>query len=240
MLAAVWWVGTDPIGNAASYWFRRFDTDLDPIGDAIVIGGSEGAGSPPTLIATDEGWVVAWSERTGFGDKAAGMIRVRRLGPDGTPLAAAVQVDEGDLERPPERPALAVVDDGYMVGWRAQTFDQVGVGARAVHVSADLSTLHGPFAIGGPTANRLNLSASGMVVVYQWEEDDDVWFHLGAPDGTPWTAAAPVHDTTTGIQGGGVLVNHPGAEPYTFRIGWEDGPAGAAILWSRSINWLVD
>jgi hypothetical protein len=202
-----------------------------------VIGGSEGSGSPANLIATDEGWLVAWSERTGFADSAEGMIRVRRLAPDGTPIAAPETVSEDELERPPERPVLAAVDDGYMVGWRSQTYDRVGVGVRMRHLDRNAEPLGEPFALGEATANRLNIAAIGQVVLAQWEDADDVWFQLLHPDGTALTDPASIADDPAGRQGGAAVAAQPDSWPAAFRVGWEQGPEDAALLRSRDVTW---
>lgn len=225
------WNETGGTSGEGEHVLLRFDADLQPVGDRVVVAAA-GWTVAEVAVRSDGGMVVVATRKL---PQVQDYLEVygKVYGADG--CESEFRADQAESNAP-SRPTLAIHADGrFAVTWRAKVSAGVGAGAYGRFFDPVGRALTDSFALSreGEDANRSVVAFWGDRAVFSWEGDVDLDPVLPRKDVSTWIwslpDAAPI--------GARFLQNEPSLvsaeRPAVSIRASEDGSARLITTWEQ-------
>jgi hypothetical protein len=182
-------------------------------GSRVVNGSIAGTQSDPAAVslhdgATDQGYVIVWTDSAGADGSGAGVF-AQLYAPDGTRLGGEFQINEGAFSTQDSPEVAALTGGGFAVTWYsvyapdgAPTYDVLTrvFAANGAPVTGEINLTRADFANNQETEPQIAATADGGFAV-TWRSTlsaDEVYAQFFNADGTSKAALFQVNPTTTG------------------------------------------
>ncbi len=228
----VGWAGTGR-GDVAGVFVRRFDASGNPLGGEIRVNASSaGIQGSPQLIATDDGFAVAYS---GASRSDAAGVFIRRYDRSGTPISAETRINQTTVGVQGSPDIASLGNDRLLVVWSGRgNGDPSGIYARTINSRDEFSG----------DEIRVNETTSGLQFGPRLATADDgsflvLWNEFGAHGFD--TAVKGRHFASLGAPAGNEFTLPETQSGHQYAPSLEgDGAGGYFASWTRHWHWQQD